>query len=110
MLVTFASLAGVLILVGAGVGQKLPVSINAATCGLGVGAERLGCAEIPSLTVVEPRFLRCGATRPSFVPLASVPLGLGLGPCTGVFVIGKFVLYDGLDGYSALVVWRNKGV
>ena len=54
MLVTFASLPGVLVLVGAGVGQELPVSINAATCGLGVGAERWGCVEIPRLTEIEP--------------------------------------------------------
>ena len=50
MLVTSASLPGAWSLVGAGVGQELPVSINAATCGWGVGAERLGCADIPRLT------------------------------------------------------------
>ena len=38
-------------------GQELPVSINAATRGLGVGAERWGCVDIPKLTETEPWFL-----------------------------------------------------
>ena len=57
MLVTLAGLV-IAIPVGAGVVQEFPGSINAAPCGLGVGAERLGCAEIPRLRVVEPWFLR----------------------------------------------------
>ena len=98
MLAAFAGLAVFAIPVGVGVGQEFPGSIHAALCGLGVAAEGMGCAGIPRLAVVEPWFLRRGATRPSSVPLASVPLGLGLGPCTGVFVIIKPVLYDGLNG------------
>ena len=58
MRVTSASLPGAWSLVGAGVGQELPVIINAATCGLSVGAERMGCADIPRLTEREPWFLR----------------------------------------------------
>ena len=85
MLVTFASLVGLLVSVGARVGQELPASINAATCGLGVGAERWGCVEIPRLTEIEPWFLSRGATRPSSVPLGSVPLGLEI--CTWASVI-----------------------
>ena len=58
MLVTLASGFGVLILVGARVGQKLPISIHTTTSGWGVGAERVGCVVIPKLTVIEPWSLR----------------------------------------------------
>ena len=58
MLVTSASLPGAWSLVGAGVSQELPFSFNAATCGLSVGAERMGCSDIPRLTESEPWFLR----------------------------------------------------
>ena len=54
MLVTLASGLGVPILVGARVGQKLPVSIHTATSGWDVGAERVGCVVIPRLTEIEP--------------------------------------------------------
>ena len=96
MLVTLASGFGVLIPVGARVGQKLPVSIHTATSGWGVGAERLGCVLIPRLTVIEPWSLSRGANRPSSVPLATVPLGLGF--CTRFSVGIKPLLYHSLDG------------
>ena len=105
MLATFAGLVVFAIPVGAGVGQESPGSIQAAPRGLGIAAEGLGCAGIPKLTENEPWFLRRGATHSSPVPLASVPLVLGLGPCTGSFVIINPVIHDGLDGCSAHGVW-----
>ena len=54
MLVTLTSGFGVPIIVGARVGQKLPVSIHTVTYGWGVGAERVGSVVIPRLTEIGP--------------------------------------------------------
>ena len=113
MLVTFAGLAVFAIPVGAGVGQESPGSIQAAPRGLGIAAEGLGCAGIPGLTEIDPMFLRRGGAHSSPVPLASVPLALGLGPCTRglvVFVAVDPVVHDGLDSCLAHGVRQNEGV
>ena len=103
MLAAFAGLAVFAIPMAAGVDQEFPSVIQAAPHGLGIAAEGLGCAGVPGLAEVDPLFLRRGGTHFSPVPLASVPLVLGLGPCTGGFVVvaDAPVVHDGLDCCSA---------
>ena len=112
MFAAFAGLAVFAIPVGAGVDQEFPGSIQAAPRGLGIAAEGLGCAGVPGLAEVDPLFLRGGGTHLPPVPLASVPLVLGLGPCTRGFVVvnDNPVVHDGLNCCSAQGVWRDEGV
>ena len=99
MFAAFAGLAVFAIPEIAGVDQEFSGVIQAAPGGPGIAAEGLGCAGVPGLAEVDPLFLRGGGTHLPPVPLASVPLVLGLGPCTGGFVVvaDAPVVHDGLD-------------
>ena len=102
MFAAFAGLAVFAIPEIAGVDQEFSGVIHAAPGGRGVAAEGLGCASVPGLAEVDPLFLRGGGTHLPPVPLASVPLVLGLGPCTGVLLLLTITLFSTM---ASIVAW-----